>query len=92
MSQKPQDRISGNRLPDEEFDLVFLTGDVFQNQTGLQYASQILRRMPRLGAYAVLGNHDYYAYNMINKTIGRIFRRLRTPKIRRDVNLWVECP
>jgi predicted MPP superfamily phosphohydrolase len=78
-------------LADEEFDLVFLTGDIFQNHTGLQYATQILKRMPRLGAYAVLGNHDYYAYNMVNKTIGRVFRRFRTPKTRRDVQPWVEA-
>jgi len=79
--------ITGN----EDIDLIFLTGDIFQNETGFQYASQILTKMPRLGAYAVLGNHDYYAYNMINKTIGRVYKPWRTPNTRRDVSGHIEA-
>lgn len=78
-------------LGEEEYDLVFLTGDIFQNKSGLQYSSRILKRMPRYGAYAVFGNHDYYAYNMINKTVGRLIKRLRTPRQRRDVQPYVEA-
>jgi predicted MPP superfamily phosphohydrolase len=75
----------------EDVDLVFLTGDIFQNETGLQYATKILSKMPRLGAYAILGNHDYYSYNMINKTIGRIYKPWRSPDQRRDVTGHLEA-
>ncbi len=70
---------------EDGIDLIFITGDIFQNETGFQYASQLLAKMPRLGAYAILGNHDYYAYNMINKTIGRIYKPWRTPATRRGI-------
>src|SRR5581483_11333134 len=73
------------RVTDEPYDLVFLTGDVFENFSGLAYANAILSRPPRLGAYAVLGNHDYYNYTMLNKTAGRIWRKYRQPRSRRDV-------
>jgi uncharacterized protein len=75
----------------EDVDLVFLTGDVFQNETGLQYATKILSKMPRLGAYAILGNHDYYSYNMVNKTLGRIYKPWRSPEQRRDVTRHLEA-
>ncbi len=75
----------------EDVDLVFLTGDVFQNETGLQYATKILSKMPRLGAYAILGNHDYFSYNMINKTLGRIYRPWRQPRQQRDVSRHLEA-
>lgn len=67
------------------YDLVVITGDIFENYSGLEYASRILARQPRLGAYAVLGNHDYYDYTMIHRTVGRVFRRWRSPKEKRNV-------
>jgi predicted MPP superfamily phosphohydrolase len=76
---------------EDHIDLIFITGDIFQNESGLQYATQIISKMPRLGIYAILGNHDYYSYNMVNKTIGRIYRRLRTPNLRRDVTPHLEA-
>ena len=76
---------------EDDIDLIFLTGDIFQNETGFQYASKMLAKMPRLGAYAIFGNHDYYAYSMINKTIGRIYKPWRAPKARRDVSGHVEA-
>lgn len=76
---------------EEDIDLIFITGDIFQNESGLQYATEIISKMPRLGSYAILGNHDYYSYNMINKTIGRIYRRWRTPSVKRDVTRHLEA-
>lgn len=73
------------KITDDDYDLVFLTGDIFEDYSGLRYASKLLAKMPKLGAFAVLGNHDYFAYTMIHKTIGRIWRRFRHPKQRRDV-------
>lgn len=77
------------RITDEDYDMVVLTGDVFENFSGLEYASQILKRKPRLGAYAVLGNHDYYEYTMWNKVVGRIARKFRHPSRVRNVDSMV---
>jgi len=79
------------QITDEEFDLIALTGDIIENYTGLPYLRSILSRKPRLGAYAVLGNHDYYAYSMFHKTVGRIIRRFRHPRQRRNVQPLIEA-
>lgn len=77
------------KITDEEYDMVVLTGDVFEDFSGLEYASRILKRKPRLGAYAVLGNHDYYPYTIWNKTLGRIDRRFRHPSSVRNVDSMI---
>lgn len=79
------------RITDAEYDLVLLTGDVFEDLTGIEYASSILSRPPKIGAFAVLGNHDYYEYTMFNKTVGRVIRKLRQPYQKRDVTPLVEA-
>jgi uncharacterized protein len=73
------------RISTEPYDMAILTGDVFENYSGLAYAASLLSRKPRLGAYAVLGNHDYYNYTMFHKIFGRLFRRFRHPGTKRDV-------
>lgn len=73
------------------YDLVVITGDIFENYSGLEYASKILARPPRLGAFAVLGNHDYYDYTMVHRTIGRVLRRWRSPKEKRDVTPMISA-
>ena len=79
------------KITDADFDLVVLTGDVFEDHSGLEYAERLLSRRPRLGAYAVLGNHDYYDYTMFNKVVGRMIRRFRHPKEKRDITPFVEA-
>jgi len=79
------------KITDDDFDLIVLTGDVFENETGIPYIENILSRRPRLGAYAVLGNHDYYDYTMFNKTVGRMIRSFRQPKEKRDVEPFVQA-
>lgn len=76
-SQKKLDFLK--RVTDDDYDFVFLTGDIFQHDESIKYAPLLLSRKPKYGAYAVLGNHDYYSYSMTNKIIGRIFRFLRHP-------------
>jgi len=51
----------------DDYDMVVLTGDIFENESGLAYTSSLLLKQPRLGAYAVLGNHDYYSYTLFTK-------------------------
>lgn len=79
------------KITDADLDLIILTGDVFEDLTGLEYVENLITRRPRLGAYAVLGNHDYYDYTMFNKIAGRIFRPFRHPKQMRDVTPFVEA-
>jgi Predicted phosphohydrolases len=66
-------------ITDDEYDFIFLTGDIFQDDQAVRHAKSILSRLPRIGAYAVLGNHDYYRYSMFNKTIGRLLPKHRHP-------------
>lgn len=79
------------RATDANFDLIVITGDIFENYSGICYADKIISRAPRLGTFAVLGNHDYYDYNMLHRTIGRFFRKWRSPKAFRDVTPMVEA-
>lgn len=48
-----------------EYDLLIHTGDFLQTDRGLPNVLTLLDRLPRprLGAYAVLGNHDYSVYS-----------------------------
>lgn len=79
------------KATEAQFDLIVITGDIFENFSGLEYASKIISRKPRLGTYAVLGNHDYYDYNMIHRTIGRFIRKFRAPKTMRNVQPMVDA-
>lgn len=79
------------KLAGEDYDMVVVTGDIFENESGLQYAKNVVARKPRLGSYAVLGNHDYYAYNWLNKTYGRLDRKHRHPAKKRDVQPFVDA-
>ena len=49
-----------------EYDLLIQTGDFLHYDSGLKNVLALLEAVPppRLGAYAVLGNHDYATYNM----------------------------
>lgn len=74
-----------------DYDLVCLTGDIFENESGLKFAPSLLTKKPRLGAYAILGNHDYYAYTFFNRIFGRMIRRFRQPSQRRDVGPFISA-
>ncbi|MBX9687776.1 MAG: metallophosphoesterase [Candidatus Obscuribacterales bacterium] len=73
------------KATEPQYDLIVITGDIFEDYSGIEYADRIISTKPRLGAVAVLGNHDYFAYNMFHRTIGRFFRQWRSPKNKRDV-------
>ncbi len=72
------------RVTDADYDLVVLTGDIFEDDESIVHAANLLKRKPRLGAYAVMGNHDYYTYNWYAKTLGRL-DHIRRKFPRRDV-------
>jgi uncharacterized protein len=54
------------RVRDVECDLLIHTGDLIHYDSGLANVEALLDVLPkpRLGAYAVFGNHDYTHYNM----------------------------
>ena len=79
------------KATEAQYDLIVITGDIFENFSGIEYADKIISRQPRLGTFAVLGNHDYYDYNMIHRTIGRVIRRWRSPKEKRDVKPMIDA-
>ncbi|MGH9548270.1 MAG: metallophosphoesterase, partial [Terriglobales bacterium] len=79
------------RVTDDDYDIVVLTGDVFEKYSGIKFASALLTRKPRIGAFAVLGNHDYYDYSMFNKVIGRLNKEWRQPQGRRDVTPFIKA-
>ena len=54
-------------LAGESIDLLLLTGDLIHDDGGLPAALDLIQRLPRprLGAFAVLGNHDYANYSWL---------------------------
>ena len=54
-----------------EYDLLIHTGDFLHYNTGMENVLALMDALPRprLGAFAVLGNHDYAVYNM-SKAVG----------------------
>lgn len=50
---------------DLEYDLLVHTGDFWHNEAGIENVATLLDLLPkpRLGAYGVLGNHDYVCYS-----------------------------
>lgn len=82
------------RITSMDYDMIVLTGDIFENLSGLKYAEALLKRRPRYGAYAVLGNHDYYDYSVINvfkKFTDRFLGRYKHPKEKRSVEPHVQA-
>ena len=51
----------------EEIDLLLVTGDLIHDDGGLPAALELLKRLPlpRLWAFACLGNHDYATYSWL---------------------------
>lgn len=56
-----------DRLARESVDLVVLTGDIMDCHEGVHLCKENLKKLkPRLGIFAVFGNHDYYDFNWID--------------------------
>jgi len=50
-----------------KFDFIFMTGDFIDNNSGIEMLREVVGGMKsRYGTYAVLGNHDYYQYNILH--------------------------
>jgi uncharacterized protein len=72
-------------------DLIFITGDIFEDASGIPYLAKMIARPPRLGTFAVLGNHDCFDYNIFYRIIGKLLRTWRIPKKMRDLTPFVEA-
>src|SRR3990167_6014376 len=48
-------------------DLIFLTGDIIDNNDGIDTAARVISGLrARYGTFLVLGNHDYYDYHVFD--------------------------
>lgn len=47
------------RATDDDYDFVFFTGDIAEEEAAEDLVPGLLSRRPRYGAFAVLGNHDH---------------------------------
>lgn len=47
-------------------DIVFFTGDFIDNESGLNKLSNLLEEFKNKKCYGVLGNHDYWDYNILH--------------------------
>jgi len=73
-----------------QYDLVMLTGDIFENEGGLPFAADLLVKKPRLGAFAVFGNKDYYHYGWWRKISNKLLGHYSVPKAKRDMAPWFD--
>lgn len=52
-------------LGEETYDLIFITGDIFDREEGMPMAEESFKKLKaKIGIYAVFGNHDYYNYRL----------------------------
>ncbi len=64
-----------NRLADQPMDLIFITGDLIDDDSGIDLCLEALRAFhSRYGIYCVLGNHDY-----VHITVRDLFHRTGAP-------------
>jgi len=57
----------------DDIDLIFVTGDIIDNDNGIPLAAEQLKRLKsRLGIFAIFGNHDHYWYGL-RELLGLIF-------------------
>jgi len=60
----PVDRFF-EQLSRQTYDLIVVTGDIIDCESGISQAVKTLSRLKsRLGCFAVFGNHDYYDYQL----------------------------
>jgi len=71
----------------EKPDLVLYTGDFVSNAKAIPFLKEIIRPLGRFGAYASLGNHDYWSDD---KAIGKVLND-KGLKVLSDESSTLEC-
>lgn len=70
-------------------DLLFLTGDIIENDDGIDTAVQLISGIrSRYGAFFVPGNHEYYDYHWLD-TLRYYLRLGNTAAVRNQFDLFV---
>jgi len=65
-----------DRLAEETYDLIFLTGDIIDGDEGIPYAASNLKKLKaRLGFFCVFGNHDYRHYSLWDMLVYFFWRK-----------------
>ncbi len=56
-------------------DVVFITGDTLDKNSGLDILDEVLSQIKsKFGVYAILGNHDYFQYNLLHLFLPKMKR------------------
>jgi len=77
-------------LKDEEYDFIFITGDMVENTQNVDYLIEMLAPLrARYGKYAVLGVHDHY-HKALYEFARNMFRRKRSYRAANDTKKLIE--
>jgi len=90
---KPNPRLKRfyDRLACDEVDLIVVTGDIMDHETGIDFCVETLKKLKsRYGTYAVLGNRDYYDFRL-GDILGHNFPSQSRPKRENPTNKLVEA-
>lgn len=80
-----------DRLAQETYDLIVMSGDIFDCEKGILRAKENLSKLKsKFGIHAVLGNHDYFDYRFWDIFKPGI-RGRGYPKIAQPVEQFMEC-
>lgn len=77
-----------SRLAKLNPDLIFVTGDIIDNDEGIDEAVRLLGSLKaRFGKFAILGNHDYYDYRWMDNINYHLIGRKTTDRANRSDDL-----
>jgi predicted MPP superfamily phosphohydrolase len=69
-------------------DLIFITGDIIDNDGGIEQAADLLGALPaKFGKFAILGNHDYFDYHIWDNLKYHLFK-IKWPQHPNNVELF----
>ncbi len=80
-----------NRLSCETPDFIFITGDIIDHNGGIEHAGRNLKKLKsKYGIFAVLGNHDYYDYQMEDVINGNLPFGKKEPRKKNDLGKLIQ--
>jgi len=80
-----------DRLSGQEFDFIFLTGDIMDCVSGIPACVANLKKLKsKTGIHAVLGNHDYFDYTFLDAIIHN-FPGQKQPRTLQKTDLLVDA-
>lgn len=80
-----------DKLSQEEADLIFITGDIIDLDEGIDRAVYNFKKLKATyGIFAVLGNHDYYRYEIHDTFSGNFLGKEEHPSTKNDASRLVK--